>query len=58
MTEQQYEDLTDLQIMRAALTLLKQVNANKNPNKTRIKGIRTNLALSIEHLAHQGFIDA
>ena len=50
MTEQEYCDLSDLQLCRAMLQMMRSVNAFENPNKTRREGIMANLGLMIDDL--------
>ena len=50
MTEQEYCDLSDLQICRAILRMTTTLNCFENPNKTRRRGIVANVQLMIEDL--------
>jgi hypothetical protein len=50
MTEQEYCDLSDLQLCRAMLQMMRAVNAFENPNKKRRDSIMENLGLMIDDL--------
>lgn len=50
MTEQEYCDLSDLQMCRIILTMLRSANCFDDPNKTRLAGIKANLGLIIDSL--------
>ena len=50
MTEQEYCDLSDLQLLRSIIQTLNMVNALDDPNATRLRSIRANLYLMTEHL--------
>jgi hypothetical protein len=50
MTEQEYCDLSDLQLCRAALSMMRTANAFEDPNKTRMNGVMANLGLMIKDL--------
>lgn len=50
MTEQEYCDLSDLQMCRTILTMLRSANCFDDPNKTRIASVMANLSLVIDDL--------
>ena len=50
MTEQEYCDLSDLQLLRSVIQTLNMVNALDDPNATRLRSIYANLYLMTEHL--------
>ena len=50
MTEQEYCDLSDLQLCRAMLQMMRSVNSFEDPNKTRRDNIMENLGLMIDDL--------
>ena len=50
MTEQEYCDLSDLQLLRSVIQMLLMINAMDDPNATRLRSIRANLYLMTEHL--------
>lgn len=50
MTEQEYMDLSDLQLLRAAKVILVNVNAFDDPNKSRLASIMANIYLMEERL--------
>jgi hypothetical protein len=50
MTEQEYSDLSDLQLYRRIKEMLRNSNSFDNPNKTRLLSIQENLQLMIEDL--------
>lgn len=50
MTEQQYIDLSDLQLFRAVLGILRDVTANEEPNKSTIEETRRNIYEMIRNL--------
>ena len=50
MTEQEYCDLSDLQICRAMLSMVRTMNCFEEPNKTRYESVKNHLSKMIEHL--------
>lgn len=50
MTEQEYCDLSDLQLFRHIKVLLRDNNCFDDPNKSRVLGIEANLELIIKSL--------
>jgi len=50
MTEQEYCDLSDLQLFRSILRILQQINAFEDPNALRLRSITENVNLSIKDL--------
>ncbi|MCP3680300.1 MAG: hypothetical protein GY782_08645 [Gammaproteobacteria bacterium] len=57
MTEQEYCDLSDLQLLRAVTIVLQMVSAFEDPNKARLKSVIENIYLMIKNLEEQEFID-
>ena len=57
MTEQEYCDLSDLQICRAMLTVLSQLNAFESPNKERRETIRVNLRDMVKDLEPKAVVE-
>ena len=50
MKEQEYCDLSDLQLLRSVIQTLSMVNALDDPNATILRSIRANLYLMTELL--------
>lgn len=50
MTEQEYCDLSDLQICRAMLQMMRMMNCFDDPNKTRRESVMANIRLMIDDL--------
>lgn len=50
MTEQEYCDLSDLQLYRSILAQLKMSNSFDDPNKTHLLSIKANIKLMIANL--------
>ena len=50
MTELEYCDLSDLQLLRGAQRILSMANAFEEPNKSRLANVRANLCLMTDEL--------
>jgi hypothetical protein len=50
MNEQEYCDLSDLQLLRSAKLILSMANAFEEPNTSRLANIRANLCLMTDEL--------
>ncbi len=50
MTEKEYCDVTDVQLLRSINYTLRLINANDDPNKTRLNSISANINLMIKDL--------
>ncbi len=50
MTEKEYFDVTDVQLLRSINYTLRLINANDDPNKIRLNSISANINLMIKDL--------
>jgi len=57
MTEEEYIDATDLNLLRSILSMLSWVIAFDDPNKTRKLSVKANIMLMIENLEPKITID-
>jgi hypothetical protein len=53
MTEQEYIDATDLAKLRTIQFILNDLMLSEDPNQSRLKSIRHNVALCIEDLSEK-----
>ena len=59
MREDEYCDLSDLQLYRSILSQLRMANSSEMPNKTRLRSVKENIGLMVDDLEGKvsGYVD-